>query len=84
MNDIVKIEYEQAKYVFENFMSMVKQYVTWPNKELVRCFTISFSALLDGLGREQNCLVEALRRKEQRINELEANTWAELEEVEEA
>ena len=84
MNDIVKIEYEQAKHVFENFMSMVKQYVTWPNKELVRCFTISFNELLDCLGREQNCLVEALRRKEQRINELEADTWAELEEVEEA
>lgn len=81
MNDIVKTEYERAKYIFENFMGMVEQNVSWPNRELVKCFTRSFSEVLDGLGGEQICLVEALRRKDQRIEELEADTWAELEEV---
>jgi hypothetical protein len=36
---------------------------------------------LDGLYQEQVVLVDSLQRKEQRINELEAKEWAELEEL---
>lgn len=62
-------------------MEMIEQHVSWPNKELVRCFTKSFSEILDGLYQEQVVLVDALRRKEKRISELEAKEWAELEEL---
>ena len=83
MSDIVGTEYERAKYIFESFMGMVTQNVSWPHRELIRCFTNSFCEILDGLGKEQICLIEALRRKEQKIAELEADTWAELEEIQE-
>ena len=81
MSDILGIEYERAKCIFETYMGMVIRNVARPNRKLVRCFTHLFNEVLDGLRREQFCLIEALRRKEQRIDELEADTWAELEEV---
>ena len=81
MNEILRTGYEKADYLLKNFMGMVEKNVSWPNRELVRCFTNRFSELLDGLQREQACLIDALWRKEQRITEQEAETWAELEEI---
>jgi len=81
MNEVFKSEYEKAATVLKDFMGMIEQHVAWPNSDLVRCFTDSFSAILAGLFREQVLLVEALRRKEERIVELEAAEWAELEEL---
>jgi len=81
MSNIIGTEYERAKYIFESYMGMVIRNVPRSNRKLVRCFTIAFCEVLDGLRQEQSCLVEALQRKKQRIDELEADTWAELEEV---
>jgi trehalose-6-phosphate synthase len=81
MNDVFKSEYEKADTILQNFMGMIQQHVSWPNNDLVRCFTKSFGEILDGLYQEQVVLVDALRRKEERINELEAKEWAELEEL---
>jgi len=81
MNEVFKSEYEKADTILRNFMGMIEQHVSWPNNELVRCFTTSFSEILDGLYREQVILVDALRKKEQRIIDLESKQWAELEEL---
>ncbi len=81
MNEVFKSEYEQADTILQNFMGMIEQHVTWPNNELVRCFTTSFSEILNGLYHEQEMLLDALRKKEQRITELESKEWAELEEL---
>jgi trehalose-6-phosphate synthase len=81
MNEVFKSEYEKADTILRTFMGMIEQHVSWPNNELVRCFTTSFSEILDGLYREQAILVDALQRKEELINELEAKEWAELEEL---
>ena len=81
MNEVFKSEYEKADTILQYFMEMIEQHVSWPNKELVRCFTKSFSEILDGLYQEQVVLVDALRRQEKRISELEAKEWAELEEL---
>ena len=81
MNEVFKSEYEKADTMLRNFMGKIEQYVSWPNNELVRCFTTSFCEILDGLYREQTILVDALQRKEELINELEAKEWAELEEL---
>ena len=81
MNEVFQSQYEKADTVLRDFMGMIEQHVAWPNSDLLRCFTDSFSAILEGLYREQVLLVEALRRKEQRIIELEGVEWAELEEL---
>ena len=81
MNEVFKSEYEKADTILRNFMGMIELQVSWPNNELVRCFTTSFSEILDGLCREQAILVDALQRKEELINDLEAKEWAELEEL---
>jgi trehalose-6-phosphate synthase len=81
MNEFFKSEYEKADTILKYFMGMIEQHVSWPNKELIRCFTNSFSEILDGLYQEQVVLVDSLQRKEERINELEAKEWAELEEL---
>jgi hypothetical protein len=81
MNEVFKSEYEKADTILQNFMGMIEQHVSWPNKQLVRCFTTSFSEILDGLYREQKFLLDALRRKERRIRDLESKEWAELEEL---
>jgi trehalose-6-phosphate synthase len=81
MNEVFKSEYEKADTILRNFMGMIEQHVSWPNNELVRCFTTSFSEILDGLYHEQAILVDALQRKDELINELEAKEWAELEEL---
>ena len=81
MNEVFQSQYEKADTVLRDFMGMIEQHVAWPNSDLLRCFTDSFSTILEGLYREQVLLVEALRRKEQRIIELEGVEWAELEEL---
>jgi len=81
MNEVFKSEYEKADTILRNFMGMIEQHVSWPNNELVRCFTTSFSEILDGLYREQVNLVDALRKKDQRIIDFESKEWAELEEI---
>ena len=81
MNEVWQSQYEKADTVLRDFMGMIEQHVAWPNSDLLRCFTDSFSTILKGLYREQVLLVEALRRKEQRIIELEGVEWAELEEL---
>ena len=80
MNEVFQSQYEKADTVLRDFMGMIEQHVDWPNSDLLRCFTNSFSTILEGLYREQVLLLEALRRKEQRIIELEGVEWAELEE----
>ena len=81
MNEVFKSEYEKADTILRNFMGMIEQHMSWPNSELVRCFTASFSEILDGLYREQVILIDALKNKEQRIIDLESKEWAELEEL---
>ena len=81
MNEVFKSEYEQADVILQNFMGMIEQHVAWPNNELVRCFTTSFGEILNGLFQEQEMLLDALRKKERRITELESKEWAELEEL---
>lgn len=81
MNEVFKTEYEKANTILHDFMGMIEQHVSWPNNDLVRCFTTSFSEILNGLYHEQEILLDALRRKEQRISDLESKEWAELEEL---
>jgi hypothetical protein len=81
VNEVFKSEYEKAFSILKEFMEMIARHVAWPNDELVRFFTGSFAAILDGLYREQVLLVHALRDKDSRIRELEAAEWAELEEL---
>jgi hypothetical protein len=81
MKEVFKSEYEKAFSILKEFMEMIARNVSWPQDELVRCFTNSFEAILDGLYGEQILLIHALRDKDRRIRELEAAEWAELEEL---
>lgn len=75
-------EYERAEYIMRNLMGLIEKNMSWPNKEITLCLTKIFSELIGGLYREQVCLIEVLKRKEQRIMELNGDEWAVLEEIE--
>ena len=86
MKEVVKAEYQIAQCMLVEFMGMVERSVPWPKKALIRPFTNQFAAMLDSLYAEQVCLIEALHRKDIRLQELEAveaaaDGWAELEEI---
>ena len=75
-------EYDRADYIVRNLMGLIEKKISWPNKEIITCLTKIFSDLIGGLYREQVCLIEVLKRKEQRIMELNGDEWAVLEEIE--
>jgi len=86
MEDIMSHEFEKAKDVFQNFMCMVENDVSWPAKDLIRYFSEQFSGVIDCLYEEQVCLMKALQVKNERLRYLEAtessaDEWAELEEI---
>ena len=86
MDGVMSIEYEKAANMFQDFMGMVEKNVSWPTKDLVRCFTGQFTGVLNGLYEEQVCLMSALQMKNERLRYLEAtkssaDEWAELEEI---
>ncbi len=73
--------YERAEYVLRSLVVMIGNKISRPNQDMIICLTTTFIDLLNGLYTDQVCLIEALKRKEQRIKELDGDEWAELEEI---